>query len=154
MPLINKPIQRRTFVQRLFSRACFSRMAGALKLAVVVTAVAGFFITSGIVSHDGAGATPAFRVHQADPTITIENEGTYFSFSPTELDAKVGQPVTITNRDPYGAHSVTEKSRSFSVDIPPNSSATLTVSRAGNYQYFCDWHADAHDPKYASLNVS
>jgi plastocyanin len=129
-------------------------MSAATKLAVVVTIIAGLFTTSGIVSHDSAEATPAFNVQQANPTITITNEGTYFVSSPTHLEAKVGQPITVVNKDPYGVHSVTEKSRSFSVDVPPKSSATLTVSKAGNYQYLCDWHTDAHDPKYASLNVS
>jgi plastocyanin len=129
-------------------------MSATTKLAVVVTVIAGLFTTSGIVFHDGAGATPAFNVQQANPTITITNEGTYFTFSPTQLDAKVGQPITVTNNDPYGTHSVTEKSRSFSVDVTPKSSATLTVSKAGNYQYLCDWHTDNHEPKYASLNVS
>ncbi len=127
-------------------------MSAATKLAVVVTVIGGLF--SGIVIHDEARATPALNVQQANPTITITNEGTFFTFSPTQLDAKVGQPITVTNNDPYGVHSVTEKSRSFSVDVPPNSSATLTVSKAGNYEYLCDWHTDAHEPKYASLNVS
>jgi plastocyanin len=122
--------------------------------AVVVTAVAGLFIASGIVVHDEAGATPASSVQQANPTITITSEGTYFTYSPTQLDTRVGQAITVTNNDPLGAHSVVEKNRSFSVDVPPNSSATLTVSKAGNYQYFCDWHADAHEPRYGSLNVS
>src|SRR5688572_4665364 len=116
-------------------------------LAVVVTAVAGLFITSGIVVLDQAGATPAFSVQQANPTITITSEGTYFTFSPTQLDARVGQAITVTNNDPLGAHSVVEKTRQFSVDVPPNSSATLTVSKAGIYQYFCDWHADSHEPR-------
>ncbi|MGH9009562.1 MAG: cupredoxin domain-containing protein [Acidimicrobiia bacterium] len=130
-------------------------MSGTTKLAVVVTVIAGLFTTIGIVSHDEAGATPAFNVQQANPTITITNEGTYYTFSPTQLDAKVGQPITVVNNDRYGGvHSVTEKNRSFSVDVPPQSSKTLTVEKAGNYQYFCDWHSDSHDPKYASLNVS
>ena len=129
-------------------------MSAATKLAVVVTIIAGLFTTSGIVSHDDAEATPAFNVQQANPTITITNEGTYFTFSPAQLEAKVGQPITVTNNDPQGVHSVTEKGRSFSVDVPPNSSKTLTVSKAGNYQYLCDWHSDSHEPKYGSLNVS
>ena len=110
MSLINKPRLQRRFV---------------------VAAVAGLFITSGVVAHDEAGATPAFSAQQANPTITITSEGTYFTFSPAQLDAKVGQAITVTNNDPYGAHSVVEKNRSFSIDVPPNSSATLTVSKAG-----------------------
>jgi plastocyanin len=127
-------------------------MSAATKFAGVVTIIVGLFTTSGI-AHE-AEAAPAFNVQQAAPTITITNEGTYFTFSPAQLEAKVGQPITVTNKDPNGVHSVTEKSRSFSVDVPPNSSATLTVSKPGNYQYLCDWHTDAHQPKYASLNVS
>ena len=129
-------------------------MSAATNFAVVVTVIAGLLTTSGIVSPGEAGATPAFSVQQANPTITITSEGTYFTFSPTQLEARVGQPITVTNNDPYGAHSVVDKNRSFSVDVPPNSRATLTVSKAGIYQYFCDWHADAHEPRYASLNVS
>jgi plastocyanin len=129
-------------------------MSTATKFAVVITVIAGLFTTSGIGAYDEAAATPASNVQQASPTITITNEGTYYTFRPTELEAKVGQPITVTNNDPNGAHSVTEKNRSFSVDVPPNSSATLTVSEAGNYQYLCDWHTDGHEPKYASLNVS
>lgn len=129
-------------------------MSSTTKLVVVVTAVAGLFTTIGIVSDEEVGATPAVNVQQANPTITITNEGTYYTFSPAQLDAKVGQPITVTNHDPNGVHSVTEKGRSFSVDVPPNSSATLTVSKAGNYQYLCDWHPDSHDPEYPWLNVS
>ena len=129
-------------------------MSRTTKLAVVVTAIAGLIPINGIVSHE-ARATPAFKVQQANPTITITNEGTYYTFSPAQLDAKVGQPITVVNNDGYGGvHSVTEKNRSFSVDVPPQSSTTLTVDKAGKYQYFCDWHADAHDPMYPYLNVS
>jgi plastocyanin len=129
-------------------------MSGTTKLAVVVTVIAGLFTTIGTVSQDEAAATPAFNVQEASPTITITNEGTYYTFNPTNLEAKVGQPITVTNKDPGGVHSVTEKSRKFSVDVEPNSSKTLTVSEAGNYTYLCDWHTDAHEPKYATLNVS
>jgi plastocyanin len=40
------------------------------------------------------------------------------------------------------------------VDVEPQSSKTLTVSKAGNYTYFCDWHTNNHDPQYASLKIS
>jgi plastocyanin len=121
----------------------------------VVAAIAGLSFTAiGIVSHDGARATPAFNVQESSPTITITNEGVTYRFNPAHVDAKVGQPITVTNNDTYGTHSVTEKGRSFSVDVPPQSSKTLTVSKAGNYQFLCDWHTDAHEPKYGTMNVS
>lgn len=123
-------------------------MPARTKLAVVIAiAIAGLSFTAiGIVSQDEA------RAQEGNPTITIANEGTTYSFSPAQLNAKVGQPITVTNNDPNGVHSVTAKDRSFSVDVPPKSSATLTVSKAGHYDYMCEYHPDAHNP--ASLDVS
>jgi plastocyanin len=123
-------------------------MSATTKLAVAVAAIAGLSFTA------TAQATPAFNVQESNPTITIDNKGGSppYSFSPAQLDAKVGQPITVTNNDPNGVHSVTAKDRSFSVDVPPKSSATLTVSKAGNYQYICQYHTAGHNP--ASLNVS
>ena len=122
-------------------------MSARTKFAITVATIAGLSFT-----------VPAVSAQEANPTITITPEetaqGYNYRFSPTQLDAKVGQNITVTNNDSYGVHSVTEKGRSFSVDVPPNSSKTLTVSKAGNYQYLCDWHTDNHTPKYASLNVS
>jgi plastocyanin len=128
-------------------------MFATTKLAVAVAAIAGLSFTGiGIVSHDEARATPAFNVQQANPTITISNEGANYLYNPAQLDAKVGQAITITNKDPNGVHTVTAKDHSFSVDVPPQSSVTLKVSKAGNYPYYCTYHTDAHNP--ASLNVS
>jgi plastocyanin len=127
-------------------------MFATTKLAIAL-AIAGLSFTGiGIVSHDEARATPAFNVQQANPTITISNEGTNYTYSPTQLEAKVGQAITITNNDPNGVHSVTAKDHSFTVDVPPQSSATLKVSKAGNYPYYCQYHTDSHNA--ASLNVS
>lgn len=128
-------------------------MTFTTKFALALAAMAGLsFGAVGIVAHDEARATPAFNVDQSNPTITIGNEGDRYTFSPAALDAKVGQAITITNTDPNGVHSVTAKDRSFSVDVPPQSSVTLTVSKAGNYQYHCQYHPDTHNA--ASLNVS
>ena len=121
-------------------------MHARTKFGIAVAAIA-------LVSQSGVLATPA--VHAADgPTITIENTGAEppYTFNPAQLEAKVGQPITVTNNDPNGVHNVTAKDKSFSVDIPPKSSATLTVSKAGTYEYICQYHTDAHNP--ASLNVS
>ena len=122
-------------------------MHARTKLGIAVAAIA-------LLSQSGALATPAVHVADAGPTITIENTGAEppYTFSPAQLEAKVGQPITVTNNDPNGVHNVTAKDKSFSVDIPPKSSATLTVSKAGKYDYICQYHTDAHNP--ASLNVS
>ncbi|MGH9009563.1 MAG: cupredoxin domain-containing protein [Acidimicrobiia bacterium] len=118
-------------------------MSPRTKLAIVLTAIAGLSFTA-----------PTVSAQQGDPTITIENTGADppYTFGPAQLDAKVGQPITVTNNDPNGDHSVTAEDRTFNVDVPPKSSVTFTVSKAGNYAYICVYHTDAHNP--ASLNVS
>lgn len=122
-------------------------MHARTKLGIAVATIA-------LVSQTGALATPALRVQEAGPTITITNTGSEppYTFSPAQLEAKVGQPVTVTNNDPNGVHSVTAKDKTFNVDVPPKSSVTFTVSKAGTYDYVCQYHTDAHNP--ASLNVS
>lgn len=111
-----------------------------------------FFTAAGVVSHDEAQATAAFNVQEANPTITITNEGATYRYSPDATAAKAGQPITIINKDPNGVHAVTAKDGSFSVDIPPNASTTLTVKKPGSYPYYCTYHTDAHNP--ASISVS
>jgi plastocyanin len=125
------------------------------KLAIALAAIAGLSFTAiGLISRDKAQATPAFRVQQAKPTITITPQpgDPPYTYSPAQLAAKVGQAITVTNNDPEGVHSVTAKDRSFSVDVPPKSSVTLTVAKAGNYPYYCTYHPDQHNA--ASLNIS
>lgn len=125
------------------------------KLAAVVAAVGGLSFTAiGAVAQDEARATPAVTVQEANPTITISNEGGNppYVYSPTQLEAKVGQTITVTNNDPNGVHAVTARDRTFNVDVPPNSSVTFTVSQPGNYPYYCTYHTDSHNA--ASLNVT
>lgn len=131
-------------------------MSARTKCSIALTAIAGLaFTVVGVVSQGEAHAAPALKVQQAGPTITIDTNGTGdkpYTFTPAQLDAKVGQAITVTNNDPNGVHSVTAQDRSFSVDVPPKSSVKLTVSKAGKYDYICQYHADAHNP--ASLNIS
>ena len=118
-------------------------MSATTKLVVVLAAIAGLSVVS-----------PMVDAQEAGPTITIENTGAEppYTFSPAQLEAKVGQPITVTNNDPNGVHSVTATDRTFNVDVPPKSSVTFKVSKAGTYDYACQYHSDAHNP--ASLNVS
>ena len=122
-------------------------MHARTKLGIAVATIA-------LVSQSGALAPSALRAQEAGPTITITNTGSEppYTFSPAQLEAKVGQAITVTNNDPNGVHSVTAKDKSFNVDVGPKSSATFKVSQAGTYDYACQYHTDAHNP--ASLNVS
>lgn len=118
-------------------------MSARTKLAIVVTAIAGLSFTA-----------PTVDAQQTGPTITIDNTGADppYTFSPAQLDAKVGEDITVTNNDPNGNHSVTAADGTFNVDVPPKGSVIFKVSKAGKYDYGCQYHSDAHNP--ASLNVS
>lgn len=118
-------------------------MSARTKLVVVLTAIAGLSVIS-----------PTVIAQEAGPTITITNTGAEppYTFEPAQLEAKVGQAITVTNNDANGVHSVTATDKTFNVDVPPKSSVTFKVSQAGKYDYVCQYHTDAHNP--ASLNVS
>lgn len=131
-------------------------MRATTKLIVALVAAVGLaFSAVGVISEHEAGATPAVNVQQANPTITITNQAggdPEYLYDPAELNAKVGQTITIINNDETGVHSVTAKDRSFNVDVPPKSSATLTVPKAGSFPYYCTYHPAQHNP--ATINVS
>ena len=120
-------------------------MRTATKLTIALAVLGLCFTAMNAVSQNEAGA--------AGSTITINSgSSTPYTFEPAALEAKAGQPITVTNNDPNGVHSVTANDQSFSVDVPPKSSATLTVKTAGSYPYHCTYHADEHNP--ASINAS
>jgi plastocyanin len=131
-------------------------MPARTRFLIALTAIAGLSFTAiGVVSQKEAHATPAFNVEQAKPTITISLNSSgdpAYLYNPAQLQAKAGQPITVTNEDPNGVHSVTAQDRSFSIDVPPKTSVTLTVSKAGTYPYFCTYHSDQHNK--ASLTIS
>jgi len=121
-------------------------MATRTKLSIALTAIAAI---AGL-----SFTAPAVNAQQANPTITIDNTGGNppYTFTPAQLNAKVGQAITVKNNDANGVHNITAKDQSFSVDVPPQSSATLTVKKAGKYDYYCTYHTDGHNP--ASINAS
>ena len=130
-------------------------MRATTKLSIALVALIGLCLTAiDAIYQNEAGATAAINVQQANPTITItlQSSSPPYAYNPSQLNAKVGQPITVTNNDPNGDHSVTAKDRTFSVDVPPNGSVTLTVPKAGSFPYHCTYHSDEHNP--ASINVS
>lgn len=128
-------------------------MRAATKLNIA--AAMGLCLTAmGAIYQNGTVATAAVRVQQADPKITITTQAAdpEYIYDPAELNAKIGQPITITNNDPKGPHSVTAKDGTFDVDVPPNGSVTLTVPKAGSFPYSCNYHPGLHNP--ASISIS
>jgi len=130
------------------------RLRRGTKFTIALVAAVGLCFTGiSVVSQTEAHARAGFKVQQANPTITIAyGSDTPYKFDPAALDAKVGQPITVTNNDPNGVHSVTANDQTFSVDVPPKSSVNLTVQKAGSYPYHCTYHADEHNP--ATIKVS
>ena len=59
-------------------------------------------------------------------------------FSPAEISAAVGDVIEWQNKDVM-AHTATAKG-DFDIVIPPGKTATLTVTKAGTFDYYCRFH--------------
>ncbi|WP_429809759.1 cupredoxin domain-containing protein [Ensifer sp. B1-9] len=66
--------------------------------------------------------------------VTIEK----LVFSPAEISAAVGDVIEWQNKDVM-AHTATAKG-DFDIVIPPGKTATLAVTKAGTFDYYCRFH--------------
>jgi plastocyanin len=114
---------------------------------------AGLVVALGLAI-TAVGVAPGRAAHAAPPpkaqpaqAITINQ----FQYSPADLTAKVGQPITITNNDDV-PHTVTANDGSFDVNVPAKGNATVTVPKAGTFPYACTYHPGQHNP--ASIKAS
>lgn len=73
--------------------------------------------------------------HAATIEITMEN----LVISPAEISAKVGDTVNWINKDVF-AHTATAKNGDFDVMLPPKTSATAVLKKAGAIDYYCRYH--------------
>lgn len=78
---------------------------------------------------DGAGSGGSGTV------ITIED----FAFAPETLQAKVGDTITVENKD-SASHSVTATDNSFDTGNFGAGTKTFTVTRAGRFEFVCKVH--------------
>jgi plastocyanin len=78
------------------------------------------------------GSVPA---HAQQIKVTIDN----FTFTPAELNLKVGDTVTWTNQDDI-PHTVVSAGKFRSKALDTNDSFTFTFTSAGDYRYFCSLH--------------
>jgi plastocyanin len=62
-----------------------------------------------------------------------------FKFSPTPLNAKVGDTITVTNEDDTD-HELKADDGSFDAGRYAKGSGTITVTKAGTFAYHCDVH--------------
>lgn len=103
-----------------------------LALIVPVIAVVAVLVT--VVATDGNDSTGVAAA--APGTITIKD----FDYTPKPIDVQVGEKVTVTNADGT-VHTVTAKDGSFDTgDLAGGKSASITVSKAGTFEYFCEIH--------------
>ena len=91
-------------------------------LAVVTTACGG--------STASTGTSDAMAT-----TITIDN----FTFAPETLQAKVGDAITVVNKD-SAEHSVTAADKSFDTGRFAASTKTFTVTKPGRIEFVCTVH--------------
>ncbi len=59
--------------------------------------------------------------------------------APAEVSAKVGDTIEWINKDPF-AHTATAKNGDWDVMLPPNSSGSLVLKKAGTFEYYCRFH--------------
>jgi plastocyanin len=80
-------------------------------------------------------AAMAVPARAATIEITMEN----LVISPAEISAKVGDTINWINKDVF-AHTATAKNGDFDVTLPPKTSATSILKRAGTIDYYCRYH--------------
>jgi plastocyanin len=73
--------------------------------------------------------------HAEESKVTIDN----FTFSPVELNLKVGDTVTWTNHDDI-PHTVVSAGKFRSKTMDTDGSFSFTFTSAGEYKYFCSLH--------------
>src|SRR6201985_324289 len=94
-------------------------MPGRLRLIVCVSALL-------------AMSVPA---HAATITLTMEN----LVISPAEATARVGDKLELVNKDVF-AHTATAKNGDFDVTMPPKTTVTYVIKKAGAIDYYCRFH--------------
>ena len=67
-------------------------------------------------------------------TVTISN----FEFSPDALEVKVGDTITVENKD-QTEHTVTARDKSFDTGTFTGRT-NFTVTKAGTFEYTCEIH--------------
>jgi plastocyanin len=103
------------------------------------TTVAVFMTESG-EGGASAEASPAAETGTSAGAAAVEIKS--FAFNPGELDVAVGTTVTWTNDD-QTAHTVSQVGGGFeSGKLDPGKTFSFTFTKAGTYDYFCQFHAN------------
>jgi plastocyanin len=92
-----------------------------------LAALALLAVACGGGSDDGGGSA-------GSKTVTISN----FEFSPNTLEVKVGDTITVDNKD-QTEHTVTARDKSFDTGTFMGKT-NFTVTKAGTFEYVCEIH--------------
>lgn len=103
-----------------------------LRLSILLFTV--LVVATGCGGSDDEGGDTASPA-SAGKTITITN----FEFGPEVLEAKVGDTITVDNKD-SAEHTVTAKDKSFDTGRFASGTKTFTVTKAGRFEYVCTVH--------------
>jgi plastocyanin len=71
--------------------------------------------------------------------VTIQVTTDKLAFSPTEVNAKVGDTIVWNNKDIL-AHTATADNKDWDVMIGSQQTASLVLKTAGSIDYFCKFH--------------
>ena len=61
------------------------------------------------------------------------------AYAPVSISARVGDTIEWNNAD-LVAHTSTARDKSFDLMVMPNKKQTLTVKKAGEFDYYCKFH--------------
>ena len=67
------------------------------------------------------------------------NKWTVPRYAPLPANLHVGDTITFVNKDTL-PHTVTARDNSFNLRLPPGQSATLTLGKAGAFNFYCIYH--------------
>ena len=84
-----------------------------------------------------AALSLGFSVSAQAATIHISMEN--LVISPAEASAEVGDTVELINKDIF-AHTATARNGDFDVTMPPKTTVTMVLKKAGSVDYYCRFH--------------
>lgn len=94
---------------------------------------------------DSSPSSTAAMTDMGDMTTTGQGDKTAivikdFKFEPEKLTAKVGDKITVTNKD-GAVHTLTAKDKSVDTgNLDEGASGTITLAKAGTIEYVCEIH--------------
>jgi plastocyanin len=88
-----------------------------------------FAIVAGLVS---GASIPALAA-------TVQISMDKLEIAPAEVSARVGDTIEWVNKDPF-AHTATAKDGDWDVMLPPKTSGSLVLKKAGTFDYYCRFH--------------